>query len=44
MHAMNTVCKEIEKFFNVSLDVDQHVNVRNSRTNRDNADVKKLVE
>jgi len=45
MHAMNTICEGIEKFCNVSLDtVDQHIDARDSRINRDNANVKKLVE
>ncbi|KYN00649.1 hypothetical protein ALC62_08572 [Cyphomyrmex costatus] len=45
MYAMNTVCEGMETFCNVSLDTaDQHVDARDSRINRDNADVKKLVE
>lgn len=45
MHAMNNVCKGIEKLCNVRLDiVDQHVDARDSRIERDNEDVQKLIE
>lgn len=45
MYAMNNVCEEIEKFCNVSLDTtDQHVNAKDSRVQRDNTDVKKVIE
>lgn len=45
MHATKSICDEIEKFCNLSLDsTDQHVHSRDSRVTRDNADVDKLVE
>lgn len=44
MYATNTICEEIEKFCNISLDsAEQHVDSRDSRVKRDNIDVKKLV-
>ena len=45
MYATTTICEEIEKFCNISLDsVEQHVDARDSRVKRDNIDVSKLVE
>ena len=41
MHPMNVVCDETERFSNVSLkSTEQHVDPRDMRINRDNADVK----
>jgi len=45
MHATNAVCEGIEKFCNISLDIaDQHVDARDSRIKRDDADVQKIIE
>jgi len=45
MHAMNGVCEGIEKLCNVNLDTtDQHIDARDSRIERDNEDVQKLIE
>lgn len=42
MYALNSICEKLETFCNISLDtVDQHVDTRDSRINRDNEDVKK---
>lgn len=42
MYAMNSICEELETFCNISLDtVDQHVDTRDSRINRDDEDLKK---
>ena len=45
MYATNTICEEIDKFCNISLDsAEQHVDARDSRVKRDNTDVSKLVD
>ncbi|KAL4105063.1 hypothetical protein QTP88_020338 [Uroleucon formosanum] len=45
MYAMNTICEDVEKFCNISLDtVDQHVDTKDSRIKRDNDDVNKIIE
>lgn len=42
---MNTICEDVEKFCNISLDtVDQHVDTKDSRIKRDNDDVNKIIE
>lgn len=43
--SLNNVCDELEKFCNVVLATsEQHVEMRSSRINRDNDDVKKLMD
>ncbi|GBP43082.1 hypothetical protein EVAR_96344_1 [Eumeta japonica] len=44
MYATNTICEEMEKFCNISLDSTEHVDSRDSRVKRDNIDVNKLIE
>lgn len=45
MHAMNSVCEELEDLCNIKLDTtDQHVDARDSRVERDITDVTKLME
>lgn len=45
MHALNTISEDIETFCKVTLNiVDQHVDVRDSRIKRDNANVNKFIE
>lgn len=45
MHITNTICDEIEKFRNVSLNTgEQHVDTRNSQVAKDNVNISKLIE
>lgn len=45
MYVMNTICEDVEKFCNISLDtVDQHVYTKDSRIKKDNDGVNKIIE
>lgn len=45
MYATNTICEEMEKFCNISLEsTEQHVDSRDSRVKKDNADVNILFD